>query len=209
MTGALFQLLPCFISSPDLLLHMSLCQGSREPPGDPKMGCRVLILRLFSFHPTLSGGLPSLLRWVPGGQEWGGVGDGGSHRGTGMLGISHITHKKPMEQAGRRATFATVEKVLGGAECCSQSRCCILIRAAEAAQWPSIIHTKGRPPPSPSQACAPASPFYPQNVWAVLRAWEGGADPLTGGTHSNLVNSSRDLTEWGQHKAGWVLHPGD
>lgn len=88
-----------------------------------------------------------------------------------------------MKQAGRGRTFGMVEKVLGGAECCSQSRCCILISAAEAAQWPSIIHTKGRPPPSPSQACAPASPLHPQNVWAVLRGWKGGADPLTGGTH--------------------------
>lgn len=209
MTGTLFQLLPCFLSSPDLLLHMSLCQGSRESPGDPKMGCRALIPRLFSIHPTLSGGLPSLLRWVPGGREWGGVEDGGSHRGTRILRISHITHKKPVEQAGRRATFATVEKVLGGAECCSQSRCCILIRAAEAAQWPSIIHTKGHPPPSPSQACAPASPLYPQNVWAVLRAWEGGADPLTGGTHSTPSKFKQRPNRVGPTQAGWVLHPGD
>lgn len=203
-TGAIFLLLLWFTSSPDLLLHMRLCQGSREPPGDPKMGCRVLIPRLFSIHPTLSGGLPSLLRWVPGGR----VGDGGSHRGTGMMGISHIAHKKPMERAGRRATFATVQKVLGGAECCSRSRCCILIRAAEAAQWPSIIHTKGRPPPSPSQACAPASPLYPQNVWAVLRAWEGGADPLTGGTHNTPSKCKQRPNRVGA-KAGWVLHPGD
>lgn len=114
-----------------------------------------------------------------------------------------------MERAGRGRTFGMVEKVRGGAECCSQSRCCILISAAaEAAQRPSIIHTKGRPPPSPSQACAPAFPLRPQNVWAVLRGWGwGGADPPTGGTRDIPSKYKQKPTEWGRYKAGWVLAP--